>query len=492
MTDRATRIVALLAAVVVGVAACETMATAPEADDTGPDGPATLKVLLTDAAADYVDAAWVDIGRVDLLPADDEGEIVTLTEDGTDGMVDLLTLQGDATEQLADTMIEPGVYKQLRLIVDSARVELIDGYTFRDGSTSRWLKVPSGAQTGIKLNLEGVEGDEANADGGVNIIPGETVLVVDFDVNQSFRIQGNPETPAGIHGMLFKPLLRVTVEDVAGSISGTVSGAADSIDVEGLTVTAEPTGTGTVEGYQTRTATALTAEDGTYTLHFLVPGEYEVSVEAAEGFAAAPALQTVNVGHDEDVMGVDFTIDEAASIAGTVTATDDSISVEALTVTAVLAGDGTTYTGETDADGNYSIGGLIAGDYAVTVDVPEGFFTAPDTANVTVAAGEDLTGVDFEIDDEAGSIAGQVTAADDSINVEGLTVTAEDTIADVTATAETDADGNYVIDPVAPGDYLVTVDVPEGFATEPAEAEVTVGVAEDVADVDFEVDEDGG
>ena len=34
-----------------------------------------------------------------------------------------------------------------------------------------------------------------------------TIIVVDFDVAQNFVIQGNPDTPAGIHGILFTPTL---------------------------------------------------------------------------------------------------------------------------------------------------------------------------------------------------------------------------------------------------------------------------------------------
>jgi hypothetical protein len=34
------------------------------------------------------------------------------------------------------------------------------------------------------------------------------VVLVDFDVDQNFVIQGNPETPAGINGILFTPVLR--------------------------------------------------------------------------------------------------------------------------------------------------------------------------------------------------------------------------------------------------------------------------------------------
>ncbi|MGK7312116.1 MAG: carboxypeptidase regulatory-like domain-containing protein [Candidatus Longimicrobiales bacterium M2_2A_002] len=495
---RFTRFLALFAALSVGVVACEPMTTTgvnDEPDETTPqDGPATLKVLLTDAPADYVAAAWVDIGRVDILPvADGENDApITLTEDGTDGPVNLLELQDDVQMLLADTTIDPGEYKQLRLIVESASVDLIEGYTFRDGSTSMDLKVPSGAQTGIKLNLwpaDGMDGME-DEDAGVRIVPGETVLVVDFDVNQSFVIQGNPETPAGIKSMLFKPTLRVTVQDVAGSISGTVSGAADSINVENLVVTADPTGPGTVTGYQTMTATALTDGVGEYTILYLVPGEYVVTVAPDSGYFSDPASYTVDVGHDEDVMGIDFLLDATGAISGTVTATSDSIAVSGLTVTA--DGDNGTYTAETGEDGTYTIHDVLPGDYSASLEPPEGFIATPESRDVTVNPGEEATGVDFEVDDPAGSIAGAVTAPEgvDTITVSGLTVTADNGDG-LVVEATTGEDGSYSMDYVPTGDYTVTVAVEEGFFTDPLSAAVTVGVNEDVEDVDFVVDETG-
>jgi hypothetical protein len=303
--------IALMTALLVGVAACDDAGTSVSGDS------ATLKVLLTDAPSDYVAAAWVDIGAVQLVPGEGDGEeneggIITLVEDATEGYVDLLELQGTATAQLAELEIEAGTYSQLRLIVDSAEVELVDGYQFNDGGTSKTLFVPSGAQTGIKLNLEGSNGEGDGTAGGVEIAPGETVLVLDFDVNQSFVIQGNPESPAGINGMLFTPTLRVVVNDVAGSIAGTVTAAADSMNVVGLTVTAEPLGDGTLEAYQTRTATATTDSAGAYTIHYLVPGDYSVSVAADSGFVGEPASTDVTVGEAADVTGIDFEIVEDA------------------------------------------------------------------------------------------------------------------------------------------------------------------------------------
>lgn len=287
-----------------GVAACGESTVSPE-------GTAHVRVLLTDAPIDYIAAAMVDIGAVQLVPAaGEEGGIVTLSDDGTDGPVDLLTLQDAATEILADSEIEAGAYTQLRLIVESASVTLADGYEFNDGSTEKDLFVPSGAQTGIKLLLGAADGDEdgeGDGDGGLDI-SGDMVLVVDFDVSESFVIQGNPETPAGIMGMLFKPTLRVVVEDITGTISGTVSTELEDTEVEDLSVSARLDGDESVEDFQTTTVAGLTGADGAYTLHFVAPGSYWVKVAVDAGLAIEPDSTLVEVDPNEDVVDVDFEI----------------------------------------------------------------------------------------------------------------------------------------------------------------------------------------
>lgn len=270
-------------------------------DSAGP-GDASVTVLLTDAASAYVESAFVDIGAVELIGG--AGGPVLLTDDGTDGPVDLMELRGLATTQLADQDIEPGTYTQLRLVVESASVVLAGGVTFRDGTSEADLQVPSGAQTGIKLNLK----PEDENGGGIDIAAGQTVLVVDFDVNQSYRLQGNPEMEDGVTSVSFQPTLRALVNDVAGSISGTVTtDAGVALDVEGLVVSAEPVDGTALEPFESATATALVQADGTYTIYFLVPGDYDVSVDAGEGFTA-PTMEDVPVGPNDDVVGVDFVI----------------------------------------------------------------------------------------------------------------------------------------------------------------------------------------
>ena len=87
---------------------------------------------------------------------------------------------------------------QLRLVVDSARITLADGFTFQDGSTTKSLKVPSGGHSGIKVSFPGKLDLTEDVD-----------VVVDFDVAQNFVFQGPPARP---HDVLFTPHLKGSVQ----------------------------------------------------------------------------------------------------------------------------------------------------------------------------------------------------------------------------------------------------------------------------------------
>ena len=263
---------------------CNDATSSSPIDGTNPQA-AMLRVQITDAPSVDLDSAIVYIGAVTILP--DSGQPVVVTDDA--GRFDLLQLQNGVTAEIGALAVDSGSYHELRMVVDSAMVGLAPGYEFRDGTTERSLKVPSGSQSGIKVKLR-----TSGTDSSVIIAPGETILVVDFDVQQNFKIQGNPNTPAGLQGILFTPVLRAVVSNVAGSIAGTVTSEADGSPLEGLTVRATLQGT-------SDEVTALTQSDGTYVIQFLAPGTYDVSVDS---FSADP--QTVEVGEGENVTGVDF------------------------------------------------------------------------------------------------------------------------------------------------------------------------------------------
>ena len=278
--------------------------------DFGSAGPAVeegdVRVALTDAPAEYIQSAWVDIGAVELLPQDGSRflEPAEITADGTDGMVDLLSLQDGSVAILGEASIPAGEYVELRLELDSARVTLESPYTFDDGSSTRQLSVPAAADSGIVLNTLPAVNDEGNV-GGIDIAIGQTILIVDFDVNRSFTLEGSPDSAGGITGAQLTPVLRIADGSETATISGNVVASSDTVPTTGLLVTARDFDPPATQTFQTTSPTALTGENGRYELNFVVPGTYEVFVETPAGFSASPDTVTVTIDPQQDEM-VDF------------------------------------------------------------------------------------------------------------------------------------------------------------------------------------------
>ena len=278
-------------------------------DSTGPQEPAHFVVTLTDSPGAWFDSAVVEIGEVWAIQAN--GPPILLSDDG--GTWNLLDLRNGVMAELASADIEPTRLLQLRLHVVSASVTLKAPYEFTDGTTSADLFVPSGAQSGIKVNLRDDDGNEDGA--GVDLVPGETILaVVDMDVERNFVVNGSPDDPDGINGVLFTPLLRATLEDIAGSISGTVSYASATPDLEEErarieAVLDQANSEVPVEEMETLDAAAVAREDSTYTIYFLSPGTYDVTATATiDAVEYSDGPTTVPVAAKEHVTGVDFSL----------------------------------------------------------------------------------------------------------------------------------------------------------------------------------------
>ncbi|HEX4634384.1 MAG TPA: DUF4382 domain-containing protein, partial [Gemmatimonadales bacterium] len=167
----------------------------------------TVTLRLTDAPSATFKSATIWVSKVQLV-----GDTAPITIADTAAVYDLLALQNGVTALLGSATIPTGSYEQLRLIVDSARVVFDSGLHLANGDTSASLRVPSGMQTGVKVNFAGP----------VHVAPGQTDLVVDFNVAQSFVLMGPSTAPLGV---LFKPVIHATAQDVSGSIAGTSSPA---------------------------------------------------------------------------------------------------------------------------------------------------------------------------------------------------------------------------------------------------------------------------
>lgn len=266
--NRATRQLALAAAVIMSATGCD-----------GGNATGQIAVQLTDSPSDNIQSATVWISSVYLIGGGDStgGRYTVLS---TAQQYDLLTLTGGATAALGVATIPVGNYNQMRFVVDSARITLKAGSTFSDGTSSRTLLTPSAQQTGIKVDFSGP----------VNVTPGQTILVVDFDVSRNFVFTGPSGSPTGV---LFKPVLRASVRDIAGSISGTVTPASSKARLYAI-----------MDG-DTITSALADSVTGAYKLWFLPPGSYNVAATAT-GFLSISV--STSVGEAQAVTGVNFTL----------------------------------------------------------------------------------------------------------------------------------------------------------------------------------------
>lgn len=178
---------------------------------TGPRATGELSVLLTDAPGDVLSAV-VTIDQIYLQPSEDSdaGRIVLRDEDVT---TDLLTLVDSTTSLIEGVEIPEGSYGQLRFVISGAylAVEGEAGDTLIYASSTDYAALPAGAtvfgslimpslaQTGIKVNLPN--------DAIVITEDGVVVLVVDFDVSQSFGQQ-----VGGSGNWVMTPVLNSTLD----------------------------------------------------------------------------------------------------------------------------------------------------------------------------------------------------------------------------------------------------------------------------------------
>ncbi len=235
-----------------------------------PDGKGTVSFLVTDAPfpTDLVAEANVTIDKIEIRKADEsEGEdsegstFVIVSEETME--FNLLDLRNGVTAELTNVELDAGSYDQIRLHVVDASVVLSD-----EASTTFDLKIPSGSSSGLKIKIK---------DGLIVQDGGFSTVLLDFDVSQSFVVQGNPLTKAGIKGFIFKPVIRAVVEEATGSIEGHIT-VGDSLAI----------GNATVEFYEMDSliTSALTDSTGFYAAIGLSLGEYDLKV-LADGYVEA-------------------------------------------------------------------------------------------------------------------------------------------------------------------------------------------------------------
>jgi hypothetical protein len=208
---------------------------------TSGSGTGRLSVVMVDAPAPSVTSVVVTIDRVEAHVNNDWVTITTtpLTFDLLDHV---------KVEQVLGTATLPvGHYTQVRFFPTAV--------TVTDATGPHQATIPSGVQSGIKVNVD--------YNIGPNLI---TTILLDFNVQKSI-VQNNG-------GYLLQPVIPAVVKVLSGTVTGTVTSGGQN--VQGATITATYTA-GSNYPLGTEVNTAMTLADGTFKVWALLPGTYTIT-----------------------------------------------------------------------------------------------------------------------------------------------------------------------------------------------------------------------
>lgn len=161
-----------------------------------------LTLGVTDAAVDDIKEVWIKFTEIVLKP--ENGPSITFEFDSPLS-VNLLDLQGSLSMDFFNNeLVDAGKYNWIRLGVLAKQDGMMDSYVVLKDESVHELFIPSGAQTGLKINT------------AFTVDPMSSVfMTVDFDLRRSIVIA------SGEYHL--KPVLRLINDDESDSIVGSVA-----------------------------------------------------------------------------------------------------------------------------------------------------------------------------------------------------------------------------------------------------------------------------
>lgn len=193
--------------------------------DEGQKGSFTLGI--TDAPVDTANKVVISFESVTVKPS--EGDAIEFEFD-EEKEIDLLSLTGTNSTNLLDGVsLDTGKYQWIRLGVDAEKGDSDSYIELSDGSQKE-LYIPSGSNTGLKLN-KGFTVTEG----------GSTSFTIDFDLRKSITV--------AVGEYKLRPTLRIVDNTQVGSISGTVNSTSISAECGGEYVADTATNHGAVYVY---------------------------------------------------------------------------------------------------------------------------------------------------------------------------------------------------------------------------------------------------
>ena len=209
---------------------------------TSPTRTGILQVSLTDAPASY-DSVNIVIDSVQAHIANGDTLHGWYTLNSTPGTYDLKTLVNGVSTIIGKDTLPTGRYSQIRLFIGSGSYIVVSGQKYL-------LTIPSGVQTGVKINVD------ANLQDGFLYN-----ITLDFDAGMSIVVSGTPNNPQ----YSLKPVVRSGATATTGIISGVVVPGSVSASVWAKTGTdSSSTSTDATGGFK-----LIYLSSGTYSVHII-------------------------------------------------------------------------------------------------------------------------------------------------------------------------------------------------------------------------------
>ncbi|TDJ74905.1 MAG: DUF4382 domain-containing protein [Planctomycetota bacterium] len=250
----------------------------------GTSGFGFLTLDATDAPIDHalVEEAVIWVDRITIhreSTADDSVDGWLTLYEGSPVELNLLDLTNGITRTLLSAKRIPvGEYRQLRLLVTAAHIELVNGnlYTTDDGSLHLTSQGTSGFKVFVEPPLEVRDGFDEN-------------LLLDFDLTKTFKpIPANE--PLNANSFKLHPVIRAVQLEGTGELTGIVTeddGMGGFTPVESASVYILPPG---VTDLDDSIASTATNADGNYTVLGIPAGMVDVLARKDELSALAEAV----------------------------------------------------------------------------------------------------------------------------------------------------------------------------------------------------------
>ncbi|HTX00064.1 MAG TPA: carboxypeptidase regulatory-like domain-containing protein [Acidimicrobiales bacterium] len=368
--------------------------------------------------------------------------------------------------QFAFYDVAPGSYQLSTTGDPSLELQSVDV-----APTAQGLSVDDPADAGLTGSVLDESGDP---------VSGALVTVTDADGEHS----GGPTGSDGsytVDGLLAGEVtVSAAAEGLVTSSPETVTVSAGTATTDNLALSAGSTLTGTIEApgggaptgaeVQAFSATSALAIDGTlgtdgssFSIGGLAAGTYTVVASGSDG---APTSQSVTVDGTDSYGPITLTLGAPQSLSGVVTDADTGAPLSGVTV----------YSDAPGTDGEQSVSGAD-GSFTLT-DLPAGtqdiHFDPSDTSYLSNVVTLDPSTTSGQISvslTPTGTLTGQLeTAGGQPVAGATLTVVEPNVNGDAASSLAdelvTDADGNFGLSDLAPGDYVVQVpgsDVEQSF-----------------------------